>query len=201
MLSDEYPVPRVHGCGSLREVGTHDGLPRSHCRRHAPLRRASLERGKRGLDRRKQGCPERIVADAVVAGLRTLLPSARGWSVCRGVSRHARQPALQGNAGHQSAVLLLLDIWPLGRCHLPGISFPSRCDGQPGQYSPASLHRLVLEKLPLAALSLVSVINTLLTQQEAMRSAGDQPSLTSRVPNALYAVTWYVSALFWPARL
>ena len=99
------------------------------------------------------------------------------------------------------AVLLLLDIWPLGRLRLPGIGFPGRCDGQPGRYSPASVHRLVLEKLPLAALSLSFVIITLLTQQEAMRSTVEKPFLTSRVPNALYAITWYVSAFLWPVRL
>jgi len=99
------------------------------------------------------------------------------------------------------ALLILIDVWPLGRLRLPGIGVPVRCDGRPLSSAPASMSRLVLEKLPFVALSLVFVIVTLITQKAAISSEVGKPFLTCRVPNALYALTWYVSTFFWPVRL
>jgi len=90
-------------------------------------------------------------------------------------------------------VLLLLDYWPLGRVRgaeantgLP--SFP--------------WSRLVLEKVPLLALSVASAVITMYAQRAggAVRTT-EQVSFGVRVANAVYAYAMYVWKMVWPARL
>jgi len=81
-------------------------------------------------------------------------------------------------------VLLLLDVWPLGRLEKTPVA------------------RLLLEKVPLFALVAISSLVTFLVQ----RSEGAvQPlqtySLPARVANALVAYVAYIGKAFWPARL
>jgi Tfp pilus assembly protein PilF len=80
-------------------------------------------------------------------------------------------------------VLLLLDYWPLKR----GSSFS---------------WRLVLEKLPLLALSAASAAITMEAQQSggAVRSTA-QFSFAVRVANAICAYAMYLWKMIWPARL
>ena len=80
-------------------------------------------------------------------------------------------------------VLLLLDYWPLKR----GSSFS---------------WRLVLEKLPLLALSAASAAITVQAQQSggAVRSTA-QFSFAVRVANAICAYAMYLWKMIWPARL
>ncbi|MEW6072036.1 MAG: tetratricopeptide repeat protein [Planctomycetota bacterium] len=84
-------------------------------------------------------------------------------------------------------VLLLLDLWPLGR----GTSGGRRGMG-----------RLVLEKLPLLALAAASSAVTFLVQSAggATRSLDAVP-LAARAANAAASVLAYLGAIFWPARL
>jgi Flp pilus assembly protein TadD len=77
-------------------------------------------------------------------------------------------------------VLLLLDYWPLQRVESAG--------------------RLVLEKLPLLALSIALCITTVLAQNEAMPSSQSY-SLPLRLGNALVACTVYLGQMVWPAGL
>jgi tetratricopeptide (TPR) repeat protein len=79
-------------------------------------------------------------------------------------------------------VLLLLDYWPLRRVE------------------PRKLSGLVLEKLPLLALSAASCAVTLLAQNEAMQST-ESYSLPLRFPNALVTCMVYLGQMVWPARL
>ena len=83
-------------------------------------------------------------------------------------------------------VLLLLDVWPLGRL--------GRRD--------ASFSRLALEKSPLLALSAVSSVVTYLVQQAggAMGTILKCP-FGARIENALVAYVTYILQMFWPARL
>ncbi|MDQ6623276.1 MAG: tetratricopeptide repeat protein [Verrucomicrobiota bacterium] len=76
-------------------------------------------------------------------------------------------------------VLLLLDYWPLRRRPWP---------------------RLLLEKLPLCALSAASGIVTLIAQREAIQPF-ERVSILLRVGNALEAVAVYLRQFFWPADL
>jgi tetratricopeptide (TPR) repeat protein len=77
-------------------------------------------------------------------------------------------------------VLLLLDYWPLRRAESAG--------------------RLVLEKLPLLALSAAGCVATLLAQTGAIRSGGVFP-LPSRLGNALAVCMVYLGQMVWPAGL
>jgi protein O-mannosyl-transferase len=82
-------------------------------------------------------------------------------------------------------VLLLWDYWPLRRFG----------EGQ-------SLARLILEKVPLFALSAASAIITMKAQQAggAVRSV-EQFSLGVRLANAIYAYAMYLWKMVWPVHL
>jgi protein O-mannosyl-transferase len=80
-------------------------------------------------------------------------------------------------------ILLLLDVWPLGRVSL-------------------SWHRLVLEKTPMFALSAAAGVATIVVQQRV----GALAAITSvtpglRVANALVSYGNYLAKTLWPARL
>jgi len=82
-------------------------------------------------------------------------------------------------------VLLLLDFWPLGR----------------GAHPPA-WRRLILEKLPLFALTVASSIVTVLVQHRAGALKGlDALPLGRRAANAAVAYVAYIGQMLWPARL
>jgi len=91
-------------------------------------------------------------------------------------------------------VLLLLDYWPLGRLK-----------ESPPSASPipqASLSKLLVEKLPLLALSAASAAITMQAQRAggAVRSTA-QFSLGVRVENAVVAYATYLWKTIWPAHL
>ncbi|MGP8201715.1 MAG: tetratricopeptide repeat protein [Limisphaerales bacterium] len=79
-------------------------------------------------------------------------------------------------------VLLLLDYWPLRRMEFQKFS------------------RLVMEKLPLLALSAASCVSTLLAQNTAIQSAGSY-SLPHRLSNVMVSCMVYLGQMVWPARL
>jgi tetratricopeptide (TPR) repeat protein len=79
-------------------------------------------------------------------------------------------------------MLLLLDYWPLQRVE------------------PRKLSGLVLEKLPLLALSAASCVATLLAQKESIEPTGVY-SLPLRCANALVSCMVYLCQMVWPAGL
>ncbi len=85
-------------------------------------------------------------------------------------------------------VLLLLDVWPLGRVLRAG-----------GGLDAGGLARAVLEKLPLFALVAAASAVTLFAQDAggALQS-GDRYPLWVRAANFCEAVAMYVSQAFWP---
>jgi len=85
-------------------------------------------------------------------------------------------------------VLLLLDYWPLGRIEAKRSNTGRR------------LLQLVLEKIPLMALSAVSSIVTYLAQRGAIGWTEQLP-VSSRISNALVAYAIYIRQMFWPAGL
>jgi len=96
-------------------------------------------------------------------------------------------------------LLLLLDRWPLGRwrprgresAELPGIAADlSRAPRR-------TLAYLVLEKLPLLALSAASSAATLVAQQGPMRVV-EHVGLDARIANAAVAYARYLGKLVWP---
>jgi len=88
-------------------------------------------------------------------------------------------------------VLLLLDYWPLGRIR-----------GGRADATAAPLSKLVVEKLPLIALSAASAVITMQAQRAggAMRSTA-QLSLAVRLENAVMAYAMYLWKMIWPSHL
>ncbi len=86
------------------------------------------------------------------------------------------------------AVLLLLDVWPLGRLRLaPAI------DGR-------RLGTLVLEKLPLLALSAAASVMTVVAQHTAISLAA-RYTFSDRLGNALVSYVRYLAGTIWPTEL
>jgi tetratricopeptide (TPR) repeat protein len=85
-------------------------------------------------------------------------------------------------------VLLLLDYWPLERFET------HRSNGG------RRLLQLVLEKIPLIALSAVSSIVTFLAQRGAIGWTEQLP-VSARISNALVVYVIYIRQMFWPERL
>jgi tetratricopeptide (TPR) repeat protein len=81
-------------------------------------------------------------------------------------------------------VLLLLDYWPLRR-------FANRS---------SSVSRLVLEKVPLLALSAASCAATILAQKTALSSFEELP-FSFRISNALVTYVAYFGQMLWPTKL
>jgi hypothetical protein len=87
-------------------------------------------------------------------------------------------------------VLLLLDLWPLGRLQLeaPGLAGRAR--------------RLVGEKLPLFALAALAALATIATQSGAGAVASvSQLPLATRLANALWSAVAYLGMAAWPTDL
>jgi tetratricopeptide (TPR) repeat protein len=91
-------------------------------------------------------------------------------------------------------VLLLVDCWPLQRIEhwLP----PSQAFPVP-QFP---LRRLILEKLPLFALSTASSVVTIVAQHPAMKTMEAIP-FGQRIANAIFSYVMYLWKLVWPAHL
>jgi len=85
-------------------------------------------------------------------------------------------------------VLLLLDYWPL-----------RRFEGRQSDIA-RQLLRLVVEKIPLIALSAVSSIITFLAQRGAIGWTEQLP-MSERISNAFVAYVVYIGQMFWPAGL
>jgi Tfp pilus assembly protein PilF len=106
-------------------------------------------------------------------------------------------------------VLLLLDFWPLERIKIrkpaPAIEKPKgRAMPANGAHpffaaQPASIMRVIVEKIPLLALCIGSAVLTIIAQ----RAAGSiqsfaQLSFSARLANATVAYARYLWKLFWP---
>ena len=85
-------------------------------------------------------------------------------------------------------VLLLLDYWPLDRIKTHRSNTERR------------VLQLILEKIPLIALSAVSSIVTFLAQRGAIGWTEQLP-VSARISNALVAYVVYIRQMFWPAGL
>ena len=89
-------------------------------------------------------------------------------------------------------VLLLLDYWPLGRKNRQG----------PNNVSARSLYHLIIEKIPLFALSGLSVY----LASSSLSGVGSYLSLESipmtlRIGNAFVSYIKYIGKMIWPAQL
>jgi Flp pilus assembly protein TadD len=96
-------------------------------------------------------------------------------------------------------VLLLLDFWPLRRLRVAGSAQGAAGEGRP---APASLGRLVAEKLPLLAVVAVFIPVALATQKEfgALPSL-ERLSLAARLQNVAVSYVVYLGRALHPADL
>ncbi len=86
-------------------------------------------------------------------------------------------------------VLLLLDIWPLGRLRNPTLNI-------------RNLKPLIAEKLPFFGLMVLFCVVTYWVQHDyAAMTPWDKLSLAPRVANAIASYLNYPAQLFWPANL
>jgi tetratricopeptide (TPR) repeat protein len=93
-------------------------------------------------------------------------------------------------------LLLLLDVWPLGRLRLSS----SAPDGR--ERHRAVLLALVREKVPLFSISLVAGVVTYLAQERAGAvSALEAVPLGARIQNALVSYVAYIVKMLWPSGL
>jgi tetratricopeptide (TPR) repeat protein len=96
-------------------------------------------------------------------------------------------------------VLLLLDYWPLGR--ITYVRSPKAMERQPATSSQwPVIRRLVAEKIPLFALSLLSSVLTLFTQFKSTGTLSQLP-LSWRLSNAAVSYVAYIWQMLWPVRL
>jgi Tfp pilus assembly protein PilF len=98
-------------------------------------------------------------------------------------------------------LLLLLDVWPLGRLSVPGIGGPVRGDGTASPYPSRSWPMVLVEKLPLAALSVGFAFFQIVASQRVLVAGESLPLVSRRVPNAIYAFAWYLVKTVWPTDL
>jgi tetratricopeptide (TPR) repeat protein len=96
-------------------------------------------------------------------------------------------------------VLLLWDYWPLRRMFATDQE-PFSAIKAPDAIPARSFSQLLLEKLPLVALSAISAVITMKAQ---LVGGGFNPdvSLSARLANAIVSYARYVAKAFWPARL
>jgi protein O-mannosyl-transferase len=119
-----------------------------------------------------------------------------GWTRRGGLLRYAGMLLAYAAALASKAMLvtlpfllLLLDVWPLGRARLLSRREAMR-----------SLGRLGVEKLPLFAMSLAACAATFLAQELARTRAPDVP-LALRIANIAVAYCRYLGFALWPSGL
>ena len=95
-------------------------------------------------------------------------------------------------------ILLLWDYWPLGRMFARHSTASTRA-GKNNVIPPQKFSWLLLEKLPLLALSIGSAILTMRAQGFA--GAMRYYPLSVRMGNAIVAYTRYIGTALWPSRL
>ncbi len=98
-------------------------------------------------------------------------------------------------------VLLLLDYWPLGRFHFA--SFSTDETRRPydiiTRVQGSTIRRVLLEKLPLLALSIASICVSMATAEEQGILLSEQMvPLGLRIQNALVSYLVYIRKIIWP---
>ncbi len=98
-------------------------------------------------------------------------------------------------------VLLLLDYWPLRRAWPAGVA-PDVQGGRAWTPAPTQTPwtRLVVEKLPLLALSAASAVITMVVQKAGGAIRGEYP-FWARLLNAIVSYARYIEKAIWPSHL
>jgi tetratricopeptide (TPR) repeat protein len=97
-------------------------------------------------------------------------------------------------------VMLLLDVWPLGRIQILGIG-GTEAPTRNTQHATRSLVPLLYEKIPFLVLTIASSIVTFLAQRTEAVVSLEQRSFGLRLANALVSYAEYLGKMVWPAKL
>ena len=97
-------------------------------------------------------------------------------------------------------VLLLWDYWPLRRIVLPGSEREARTGPIEADLEQRPLRGLVIEKIPLFALSVASAVLTMWAERKGV-GVDDTAPLVECLKNAIVSYARYLGMAFWPARL
>jgi len=89
-------------------------------------------------------------------------------------------------------LLVLLDVWPLGRITIPRLDASRRGDGAQSPYPVRPTWFVLAEKIPLLGLSFLFSRITLATQGDAIVSPISLSFLRARLPNAVTSAAWYL---------
>ena len=89
-------------------------------------------------------------------------------------------------------LLLLLDVWPLGRLRVRWLAAPERGDGEASPYAALPATRILAEKIPLFATALLFSWITLAAQADVIESPISMSFLRARLPNAVTSLAWYL---------
>lgn len=98
-------------------------------------------------------------------------------------------------------VLLLMDIWPLGRLDVrqKGLKSKIQSEGCTKNYQSASAYGLVVEKIPLLVLVVLSSLITFFVQQRGGAVGSfEKYTLITRIANALISYVRYIEKMIWP---
>jgi Flp pilus assembly protein TadD len=96
--------------------------------------------------------------------------------------------------------VLLLDYWPLNRL-LPQTVAASRKSAHAPDKN-QTLYRIVIEKVPFFALSVISSVITFLVQRSGGAVAGiNSLALNHRIANVFLSYAQYIEKMFWPSNL
>jgi tetratricopeptide (TPR) repeat protein len=157
--------------------------------------------------------PQHVESVAWVTERKDVLSAFFWWSSILAYVRYTKNPSVRGYAvvfalyaaGLCSKsmlvtlpfVLLILDIWPLGRRN--DTTADGAVDSSRWAVSPA---RLVLEKIPLFALAAaVSVITVVVQSRSQAVKSLDQFPVILRVSNAMVSYVTYPAKALWPSGL
>ena len=102
-----------------------------------------------------------------------------------------------------AGVLLLMDIWPLGRWRLgiePGRASHESSSGEESPLPPKTVWQLLLEKIPFIALSSLLLVFLLWARWDTFADMAELP-LYARLVNAIPSYALYLKKVFWPRDL
>ena len=95
-------------------------------------------------------------------------------------------------------VLLLLDYWPLGRLKLEQGGPDNEVPAKSRYHVKSEFLKLMLEKIPLFALTTGACILTFIAQQEGALINANKLSLSTRLTNAVVSYLEYLKKMIWP---
>lgn len=96
-------------------------------------------------------------------------------------------------------LLLLLDVWPLSRCH--GLGPPAEADPCGVRYAQRDWPRLIAEKIPFIVVAVVFAVITLRTHTTDVSSTATAPGAAVRCLRGARALAHYLATTVWPTHL